>query len=360
MPPYRARRRPVRILAVTVLALALAPGTWLRSAQQETDLRPLLAVTPLDLPSIEAGPDMVAVAAWELSSENKHFGGYSALLVREDDAAPAFFAASDRGRFLRFDLRDGEPEFGAIAGSVANTKDAIDVEAVTSDPATGRLWFAYEGRNLIERRNASLGDAARAKPGAMERWGENSGPEAIVRLADGQFIVLSEGPRATYGTEHAALLFADDPVKSVKVAAFTFTPPSGYRPVDMAQLPDGRVLILVRRFIPALPPRFETKVLLADPQGIVAGGIWTGQTIATIAPPLPSDNYEGMDVVTRPDGGTDIWLIADDNLATFQRTLLLKLSWQPNGATATKRKTSVKRRLSRPSSIRASPSGRAR
>ncbi len=337
MPHYRARQRAVRIVAIAVLALVLAPGTWLRSAHPESDLQPLLAVTPLELPRTKAGPDATAVAAWELSSEDTHFGGYSALLVQGEGDAPAFFAASDRGRYLRFDLDGGAPAFGTIAGSVANTKDAIDMEAVTSDRATGRLWFAYEGRNLIERRNASMGDAVRVRPSVMEHWGENSGPEAMVRLADGRFIVLSEGPRATYGTEHAALLFAGDPVESPKVAAFTFTPPSGYRPVDMAQLPDGRVLILVRRFILALPPRFETRVLLADPQDIVAGGTWTGRAIASIAPPIPSDNYEGIDVVARAAGGADIWLIADDNFATFQRTLLLRLSWQPHGAIAAPR-----------------------
>lgn len=334
---HRPRRRLVRIAAVVTLALCLAPVTWLRSGRVEPDSRALLSLTPLALPQPVAGQSITAVGAWELTSSNGHFGGYSALLVQGTSDHPTFFAASDRGRFLRFTLADAVPVFGAIAGSVANTKAAIDVEAVTRDPETGRLWFAYEGRNLIERRSASLSETAWARPEAMADWGGNSGPEAMVRLAGGWFVVLSEGPQSRFGELHRGLLFAGDPVLEPRVIAFSFAPPSGYRPVDLAQLPDGRVLILVRRFIFGLPPRFETKLLVADPRDIAGGADWTAHEIASIAPLLPSDNYEGLDVMARADGNIDIWLISDDNAATFQRTLLLKLRWDIGAPDTVKR-----------------------
>ncbi len=238
---------------------------------------------------------------------------------------------------MRFTLDGQPPEFGDVAGSLKLAKARIDIEAVTGDRTTGLLWFAYEGRNLIERRTASLGEPVLVKPEPMAQWGVNSGAEAMVRLADGRFLILAEGPNATFSPHHAALLFSCDPVLDPAVTEFSFAPPSGYRPVDLAQLPDGRVLILVRKFIPALPPRFETMLVVADPGDIVSDTVWSGRPVASFAPPIPSDNYEGMDVVARPDGSTDIWLIADDNLATLQRTLLLRLLWQPDGAAAAPR-----------------------
>ena len=42
------------------------------------------------------------------------------------------------------------------------------------------------------------------------------------------------------------------------------------------------------------------------------------------------DNYEGLAVAPGPDGALVLWLISDDNKATFQRTLLLKLLWRPS------------------------------
>ena len=69
----------------------------------------------------------------------------------------------------------------------------------------------------------------------MRDWGWNTGPEAMVRLADGRFIVVREG---FFGERHAGLLFAGDPL-AVKQAPrhFVLAGPPGFRPTDMAQLP---------------------------------------------------------------------------------------------------------------------------
>src|SRR5690606_34492929 len=105
-------------------------------------------------------------------------------------------------------------------------------EAVTSDPRTGRLWAAYENSNLIERRGPA-GAVERVRPAAMQDWPSNAGPEAMVRLADGRFVVLSEGRASWMSTVTDGLLFPGDPVDGAEPVRFRFAPPRGSRPVDM-------------------------------------------------------------------------------------------------------------------------------
>jgi hypothetical protein len=120
------------------------------------------------------------------------------------------------------------------------------------------------------------------------------------------------------------LLFAGDPVEGAKAIGFRFVPPKGFMPTDMAALPDGRVLILLRGLGFGLPP-FSAQLVVADPSEIRSGEEWPWTPFAEISPPLPRDNYEGLAIAATPDGGADIWIISDDNNAAFQRTLLIRL-----------------------------------
>ncbi len=278
---------------------------------------------------------MTICEAWRLTSTNDHFGGYSALAALSDTT---LVSISDRGRVLRINLDEpqrprinmGFLAAGMAAGDVLN-KHLTDVESMTRDPQTGQFWTGYEGENAIERVNAGLNNPVRIRPPQMRGWSANSGPEALVRLADGRFIVLSEGSTQWHwrNLTYPGLLFAHDPVEGGRALSFRFAPPEGYRPVDLAQIPDGRLLLLLRELHYALPPRFTTKIMLLDPADITPGGTWSGRVIATFAPPLLTENFEGLAVWPRRDGMLDLWIISDDNLARFQRTLLLKLRWDP-------------------------------
>jgi hypothetical protein len=164
----------------------------------------------------------------------------------------------------------------------------------------------------------------------MRGWPSNGGPESLLRLADGRFLVLSEDPVPTDGHASMGLLFPSDPVSEAKAATFAFTPPSGLYPSDMTQLPDGRVLILARG-VSLLPPHFTASVLLADPAAIRPGKAWPWRLVARIdGRAVPYENYEGIAVSGGADGGPlTIWLICDDNQSVLlQRSLLVKLRWQ--------------------------------
>lgn len=269
------------------------------------------------------------LGAWELRSSNAHFHGYSALAFLGDGT---LLALSDRGRKLLFPApgRSGVVAMGRFSAPAhGDDKRLADIEAVTRDPRTGRLWVAYEDSNLIERHEPG-GAVERADPAAMRNWPSNAGPEAMVRLEDGRFIVLSEGRVNWTGDETHGLLFPDDPVDGAEPVRFLFAPPQGSRPVDMAQLPDGRVLVLTRTIEWGFPPRFSSKLVIADPAQIAEGATWRGNVVAEIAAPLPTENYEGLALARGADGETIAWVISDDNQSIFQRTLLLKLAWRAN------------------------------
>ena len=59
-----------------------------------------------------------------------------------------------------------------------------------------------------------------------------------------------------------------------------------------------------------------------------ADGIVAARMLAEFGAAIPRDNYEGL-AVTEDADGMHLWLISDDNFMSFQRTMLLKLRWQP-------------------------------
>jgi len=326
--------RGLRLLAVLLLVAGLAPGTWVRQPLPRPRDDQVLRVMPLPLPSrrelaANLGP-FTLEGAWRLASPNFRFGSYSALLVPGDGS---LLALSDRGQALAF-APPGEkpmpPRFGPIVPGQTGSKEMQDAEAATFDPVSGRLWIAWEYNNMITRQSLALEPPERFHPPAMRDWGGNSGPEAMTRLADGRFIVLREGfDGLTDEQHHRGVRFRGDPLDRPHTDEFTFLTPPGYSPVDLATLPDGRVLVLLRKLVWPFPARFAGRIVVADPRDIRAGGAWRGRQVALLTSSLGVDNFEGMGIEPRGDGRLTVWLIADDNGAVLQRALLWKLSVDP-------------------------------
>jgi hypothetical protein len=293
-----------------------------------SDDRRLLDLIPLAVADRHLG-ELEIAGVWQLESPNMFFGGYSALAALGDGR---LLAVSDSGAKLVFrppGRTAALPEFGQIVVRGARSKAMADAEALARDPASGQVWAAFEHDNMIERFDAQLRATGQVQPAEMRGWPSNAGPEAMTRLADGRFVVLSEVPPRWFGRNRVGLLFPGDPVDGAKPVRFAFRSRGGYAPSDMAVLPDGRVLILVRRVEWALPPGFRNKLLIADPRDIREGEVWPWRELADLAP-LPNDNYEGLAVEPGEAGGLILWLVSDDNHASFQRTLLAKLLWRPN------------------------------
>ena len=336
--PGARRTFPVRLLLLVPLLLLLLLVTcrWERKPQGPPGNT--LSFRPIPLPGREAlrglGPFRLE-AIWQLLSHHPKFGGYSALVPLPGGR---LLAIGDRANLLRFSP-PGEPPSVPVITPVSHVRTLDrtggDSESATRDPVTGRVWIGWETKNAISRHQPGIALPDVANPPAMAKWPENRGAEAIVRLADGRFIVLREGfggldDDAVFGGDHhEALLFPGDPVDGAVPLKFSFVGPAGFYPVDIAQIPDGRVLILMRRLVWPVPTEMAVRIVVADPAAIRAGGEWRGKLAAKLNSTLPIDNFEGLAVVPRTDGNLTVWLISDANSAVTQRTLLWRMALDP-------------------------------
>ncbi|HYI64472.1 MAG TPA: esterase-like activity of phytase family protein [Allosphingosinicella sp.] len=262
------------------------------------------------------------LAGWSLASDDLRFGGISGLHLEGGEV----IAISDVGMVARFPVpvRAGRlpVRFDPLIEGPGprSPKSNRDTEAllVRGD----RLWAGFERQNMIWRYDrSSLRVQSAARPAAMRRWGGNRGAEALVRLDDGRFLVMAEG-RDDGGAHSDVVLFEGDPSRPAAAAtALRFRRPPGYRATDAALLPDGRILILSRRF--SVWDGFTARLTVANVSRLAAGATIEGREIAALAPPLTVDNMEAM-AVTRENGRTIVWLASDDNFSPLQRTLLLK------------------------------------
>lgn len=330
--------RKFRIAASLLLALAMAPGTWvrvpapLRSESQELRMEPVAPPSAAEQ-AANLGPFRLE-GIWRLQGDHHRFGGYSALVRLENRR---LFAISDRGFSLTFTEPGTPPGFPRKPAQILRVERGaqlermvLDIEAASRDPESGRVWLAMENSNVIRRHGPDFAIEGLVAPKQMRDWGDNGGPEAMVRLRDGRFIVLREGFDSLFDRQrHRALLFAVDPVAGAPASEFTFSSPDGFSPTDMAELPDGRVLILMRKLVWPLPVRTAGRIVLADPATIRPGQVWRGRIIARLTSSLPVDNFEALTIEPQEDGPLLVWILSDDNSAVTQRTLLWKLSIDP-------------------------------
>ena len=265
---------------------------------------------------------LVFLAGWAIASDNPRFGSISAMHVENGQV----LALSDAGSVFRFALPGHGPARVAIdplaqGPGPATRKTNRDTEALLI--RDGELLVAYERHNMIWRyRLPDLAALSAARPAVMRRWRGNAGAEAMARLADGRYLVFSEG-RADGDTSVIAL-FAGDPSRpGTRAKTLTYRRLEGFRVTDAAALPDGRVLTLNRRF--GYLEGISAIVALIDAQGLRPGATLVPRVVAELSAPLTVDNMEALSV-TREGGRTIVWLASDDNFFPLQRTLLLKFA----------------------------------
>jgi hypothetical protein len=311
------------ILAATALAASLvaAPHVPPPAPTITADAVPL---DPTDPARTRVG-GLRYLGGWVLRSNDDRFGGISSMAVR----GGAVSALSDAGTTIAFRIAaDGRVTDARIAplpdgpGEVAS-KASRDSESMQRD-AEGRIWVGFEGANAIWRYAPDFARAERhAAPAAMRNWPKNGGAEAMVRLADGRFIVFSEEKPGPAGSTEA-LLFAGDPTKPGMTAVrIGYRAPAGYRVTDAAALPDGRVVLLNRRF--TLLEGVSAVVTIVDPRTIARDRVLAPQIVARLAAPITVDNMEALSV-EREAGRPILWIASDDNFSGLQRTLLMKFA----------------------------------
>jgi hypothetical protein len=265
------------------------------------------------------------LGGWALKSDWEHFGGLSAL----DVSAGNFVALSDTGAVVRFrqgiDGRFGQASIEPLPdGCSRNFRKADqDSESFARQSPGGPIWAGLEGVNMICAFDSGLSKTrASLRPKAMHGWPRTGGAEAVTWLKDGRFAVFAERAFDDDDPLTPVVLFAGDPTSAkTRVSRLRFRAPKGFRPCDAATLPDGRILILNRRFV--LPYNFSAALVIVDPANMKAGAIVTGREIARFAPPVIADNMEAIAIENSSDGPI-VWIASDDNFSWLQQNLLLK------------------------------------
>jgi hypothetical protein len=264
---------------------------------------------------------LVYLGGWALESNDARFGGISAMHVEGAEIT----ALSDAGTLIRFPVSGSWLEGGfeimdlpSGPGSPGVKQDR-DVEALVA--YGGHVWLALERRNEIWRYRRGWQSDAAAAPEAMREWPGNGGPEAMLRLPGGRFLLFAEGE----GALSDVLLFRGDPaLPGTETLRLRYRPPRGYSITDAALLPDGRLVFLNRRF--SLFEGMRAKLTLGALPELVEDALLEGEEIADLRSPATVDNMEAMSV-TREGGRTIVWLASDDNFNPLQRTLLLKFAF---------------------------------
>jgi hypothetical protein len=260
-----------------------------------------LRYRPVSLPAAQA--PLRFAGAWEVDASDPRFGGLSALAMDRG----RFLAVSDLGAAVWFDppfrhdpgaqlrdLGDGPGPFGK--------KWSRDAESLARDPRGRGWWVGYEQRHSLWLYDDSFLTSLANINLQGVNWRDNRGAEGLI-VHNGQLLVLAENGR------DAVLIEVSGP-RSLKLH-------SNADVAEAARAPDGSAWLLLREkslggITQWIAPLLETR------DGYIAGPGWP-------VPKAAFDNYEGMAIEPRPDGGWRFWLVTDDGHRIMARTLLVAL-----------------------------------
>jgi hypothetical protein len=324
----------MRAFKLALLILALIPAVYCQVPRPRPVLDARIGLEDL-MPALrrqgslpETGA-LQLVGAWRLTSSHRDFGNFSGMAHTD----PALVTVGDKGGVMWFTRPDLPGPWKTRLTRLINQDWRrrpydTDAEAVAVEPGTGDLLVGYEGATAMVRFSADLSARTLIPLPVLSEWPSNQGPEAMTRLADGRTVIIGEAYARWFDRSlHTGLVFPGDPRPYEAPARFQMRMPPGFRPSELAQMPDGRLLVLGRTFSFA---GFRSMIGILDPTDIRPGATITPREIAHIGDPRIRENYEGMTVTRESDGGAAIWLISDSNQMVWaQRTLLLKLQLRP-------------------------------
>ncbi|MFC3051444.1 esterase-like activity of phytase family protein [Kordiimonas pumila] len=279
-------------------------------------------------PDTKAAGDLSYIAGWELTGNNWNFGGFSGLLVSNDEKK--LIALSDKGYWLTASLNITsyvQPLYAGVirhAGTAnkENKETFYDAESLTE----------YNGGFLIgaENNNRLLFTPSVSEPLVLSPLNDlvdlsglsnNNGIEAMTTTPQGEIWMFAENSRNAQGNQPAWKIV------NGKADKLLFHAPKNFSPTDAAALADGSLLILMRKYSALEGVAMK---LLHIPRANLEKPILEGIELAHLTGSEANiDNMEGLDIVLRPDGSYHIYMMSDDNFNIFQRTILLLFSWQP-------------------------------
>ncbi len=272
---------------------------------------------------------LTLLSSFALKADDKRFGGLSGVAL--DAAGNTLYAVSDRGYGLSARLihdttgRLTEVDHWDITRLKTPSgqrvkRRLIDAEAIVQE-RDGAWLVAFENRHRIWRYPPSPKAFAAlpepvAIPRALSRAPRNGGMESMTRLPDGRLLVLTEAFRNADGSVKGWLLSEGE------AAGVSYLTSDGFSPTDLAALTQGDVLVLERRYRPALGVAIRLRCIPGTQ--LRPGARLRGRELAHLNMSLVIDNFEGLAVRESPQGELLLYLISDDNYNFFQRTLLFQ------------------------------------
>jgi hypothetical protein len=240
-------------------------------------------------------------------------------------------AVSDKGRWLAATLRyDAKGRLSGIGGAqMARLRD-LDGDAISKKRhrdaeslaklADGSILVSFERKHRIWLYTSKEGPllsrpTAWPKPKGLGDAPDNSGLEALVALADGGLLALTEGQ--SNGSGNVGYLWRDS-----AWSRLTYHAKTNFKPTGASRLPGSDDLLVLERAAQTLSG-FRVRLVRLAAGNIRAGAELRGEELASWGRPLTIDNFEALATRRGPDGEILIYLMSDDNFSFFQRTLLL-------------------------------------
>ena len=298
-----------------LLLTAAAPAT----AQAE---RIEILSEALAAEDISTAPGLRVMGAWRLSAAHRGFGGFSGMTFVDGE----LLLLSDAGWLVRWTPEADEAEISPLPDACHHGagSHAADAEAIALTPD------GMEIRLALERGNRLCGFSPRA--GAEARSYDlsqvlppsgNNGIEAMATWPRRGTALIVESKRK--GSHQ--LFWFDSHAGEEQTIAMRYFAPAGFKPGDAAFLPDGRLVVVNRRF--GLRKGRSTALTLSPAFTPAIGGSVGGEVIARLENSPLAANYEGLAVQPTATGAT-LWLISDDNFANPRGTILLRMELDDN------------------------------
>jgi len=311
-------------LAIALIALVGAFYAYIHAPLPDDDELHIVALDPADPDRTQIG-ELTYLGGIDIPRMGQNIGGLSGL--RWDAQSQRLLAITDDARWVWLSLDEQESRLVGLGGvEVGNLlgpagerltgKEAGDSEALVRE-GNGPWAVAFERDHRILVYVYGLAEPPvqtffepEEELGALE---DNGGIEAFAIGESSQLICAER--LASLDRANCVLYTEEDDSYS----EFPVSPPAelielGSVPTDADTLSDGTFLILFRSYSPT---EGNTAAIVSySPDR-------TRREIATLQPPLTTDNFEGLAVREERDD-TYLYIVSDDNFSGRQRTLLMK------------------------------------
>lgn len=267
---------------------------------------------------------------------DNRIGGFSGVTFEPNGEGQKMLVISDRGYGITSTLKWKEGELvGLSVPRVSHILDqkgrvikgiAADVEAIEPD-GKGGYWLSFEEDNRLWHMqwiDGQLRHTGETIHYPLNESNLNSGVEGFVVLDENRIFAIAEAetppeplPQEGYTL---AMLWNGESWEN-KVYPIT----GGFKPTDMAKLPDGSFLVLER----ALSLTGGLKARLQRlPASSTQEEVLTPELVADITHICEKENMEGLDVWETEDGKVMLIFTADDNYRLWQKTLVVVFEYK--------------------------------